>query len=341
MADTTFVSKVTKIATDWLQAINNHVYRDEAISPATTVHAAANIANTPAGTLAATTVQAALNELDTEKATLAGSASQVFSVAQFSAVEHAPRVAQPITVWTRAVTTALGTTLNGTLSDTSTTITEFSGLAGVTYHCRALGAGSITHHATNLIITQTGASIDTAAGDTFDVEMLTATTCRVKNYQRASGSALVFPNNNASAPLAAVWTTTTQLPLDDSIPQNTEGTEVITVSITPKKTTNRLLIQFSSFCTSAASSVAFALFQDSIANALSATCVVADGGAALSSKSVSLRHEMAAGTTSTITFKIRCGPGAGGYLTTINGSGGARLFGGVASTLLTVTEFGV
>lgn len=97
------------------------------------------------------------------------------------------QVDQAITAWTRSATTTLGTTLNGTLSATGTTITAFNGIAGVTYHCRALGTGQITHHATDLIITQTGASITTAAGDTFDVEMITATTCRIKNYLTASG----------------------------------------------------------------------------------------------------------------------------------------------------------
>jgi len=93
--------------------------------------------------------------------------------------------AQDITAWTRSATTTLGTTLNGTISDTSTTITAFNGDAGVTYHVRALGAGIITYHATNLIITQGLADITTSAGDTFDVEMLTSGTCRIKNYVAA------------------------------------------------------------------------------------------------------------------------------------------------------------
>ena len=101
------------------------------------------------------------------------------------------QVNQSVTATTRATTTTLGTTLNHTLSDTSANITAFNGVEGVTYHCRALGAGSIEHHATNLIISQTGANITTAAGDTFDVYMTTSATCRVLNYQRASGEALV------------------------------------------------------------------------------------------------------------------------------------------------------
>ena len=101
------------------------------------------------------------------------------------------QVNQTINATTREATTTLGTSLNHTLSNTSTTITAFNGVSGVTYHCRALGAGEITHHATNLIIAQTGASITTAVNDTFDVEMTSTTQCIIKNYQRASGSALI------------------------------------------------------------------------------------------------------------------------------------------------------
>lgn len=105
---------------------------------------------------------------------------------------NVPTVDQTLNATARAATTTLGTSLNHTLSDTSTTITAFNGVAGVTYHCRCLGAGAITYHATNLIITQTGASIAaTAAGDTFDVEMITGTTCRLKNYTKADGTAMV------------------------------------------------------------------------------------------------------------------------------------------------------
>lgn len=98
---------------------------------------------------------------------------------------------QAVTATTRAATTTLGTSLNHTLSDTSTTITAFNGVAGVTYSCRALGAGSITHHATNLIITQGSADLTTAAGMTFDVEMITSTTSRIKNVMKADGTAVV------------------------------------------------------------------------------------------------------------------------------------------------------
>lgn len=111
----------------------------------------------------------------------------------------AVQVDQAVTATTRAATTTLGTSLNHTLSDTSTTITAFNGVAGVTYSCRALGAGSITHHATNLIITQGSAGLTTAAGMTFDVEMITSTTSRVKNVMKADGTAVVTAGLTSTA----------------------------------------------------------------------------------------------------------------------------------------------
>lgn len=80
--------------------------------------------------------------------------------------------------------------LNLPLASSGATITAFYGVAGVTYHCRTLGPGMITHHATDLIITQGGQDVQTEAGDTFDVEMTTGTTCRIKNYVRSRGDAL-------------------------------------------------------------------------------------------------------------------------------------------------------
>ena len=102
------------------------------------------------------------------------------------AAGNVQQVDQTVSADTRATTTTLGVSLNGTLSDTSATIGAFNGTAGVTYHRRCLGAGIITHHTTDLIITQGMASIVTHAGMTFDVEMLTSTTCRIKNIVLAT-----------------------------------------------------------------------------------------------------------------------------------------------------------
>lgn len=140
-----------------------------------------------------------------------------------------------------------------------------------------------------------------------------------------------------SSTTSAYQQVSTVIPFDDSIPQNTEGAEILTVSITPKSASNRILI---SATVQASGTVGFpgtiALFQDSTANALAAACH--QPYATDAHFSVSLQHEMAAGTTGSITFKLRVGPNSGGGVFNVNGSGGARKFGGVSMTSLVVTE---
>ncbi len=135
----------------------------------------------------------------------------------------------------------------------------------------------------------------------------------------------------------AVATGTTQIPYDDTIPQNTEGDEYLSQTITPKDTGNTLIIE-SKICiasNTAGTNPIIALFQDSVANSLCAMPHQIPSGN--DEIELSLRFEMPAGTTSTITFKIRAGTDAAGT-TTINGLVGARKLGGVLFSSLTITE---
>lgn len=144
-----------------------------------------------------------------------------------------------------------------------------------------------------------------------------------------------------ATPITAVVTINSAIPLDDTIPQNTEGVEVITVSVTPTNASNRLRIEFEAGAGAGASGYGVcALFQDATANALAA--VVSDYAAAAVDGGIlhRLSHEMAAGTTSATTFKIRCGASSGTQY--VNGvSAGTRAFGGVAAARLRVTEIKV
>ena len=97
----------------------------------------------------------------------------------------AQQVDQAVSATVRAATTDFtGESLEGTLSNSGVAITAFHGVAGITYKRKCLGAGDITA-GVGLTILQGGATITTAAGDTLEVYMLTATTCEVRNYQRA------------------------------------------------------------------------------------------------------------------------------------------------------------
>lgn len=149
-----------------------------------------------------------------------------------------------------------------------------------------------------------------------------------------------FAVNNAEAQTATLSTTTTVIPLDDTIPQITEGTEIVTISITPKATTNRLQIDAMIFAASSVSDfISVALFQDTTANALAATNF--NVTSANLSVSIPLSYSMSAGTTSSTTFRLRVGPSANTTTITLNGRAGARIYGGVSFCSIKVTEYKV
>lgn len=140
-----------------------------------------------------------------------------------------------------------------------------------------------------------------------------------------------------STTFAAEANGSTQIPLDDTIPQNTEGDQYMTQAITPKSATNKLVIMvdfFGSF-SQAAVDLILALFQDSTANALTAKAMTA-GGTNYRTP-MSIIFPMTAGTTSATTFKIRAGGAASGT-TTFNGAGSGRYFGTIPKSSITILE---
>jgi hypothetical protein len=136
----------------------------------------------------------------------------------------------------------------------------------------------------------------------------------------------------------AVATGTTIIPLDDTIPQITEGNEYMTLAMTPTSAASILRIDVVSHSGNTAASTfnITALFQDAVANALACGVQYIDVATALSG--VRFTHYMAAGTTSPITFRVRVGGHQSGT-TTFNGTAAARKFGGVLASSITVTEF--
>ena len=135
--------------------------------------------------------------------------------------------------------------------------------------------------------------------------------------------------------LSAVATGTTTIPLDDTIPQNTEGTQFITAAITPSSAINLLEIHHHGlYSSSAPLHVTSALFQDSVANALHAMAINIATNAADIHNWI---YRMLAATVAQTTFKVRAGTATAGT-TTFNGRGGVRSFGGVCNSYLKATE---
>lgn len=129
------------------------------------------------------------------------------------------------------------------------------------------------------------------------------------------------------------------IPDDDTIPQNTEGDQILTATITPTDAANLLLIivepQIGVELLDLACGIA--LFQDSIANAIDAHQFTAAAGARIVPF---MQHEMVAGTTSATTFKVRIGLSSapGGQSMNVNGIGGSRKYGGVTSSSILIYE---
>lgn len=130
---------------------------------------------------------------------------------------------------------------------------------------------------------------------------------------------------------------TTVMVNDDTIPQNTEGNEFMTLAITPTSASSKLKIEvvcvFSLPGDDQQGMVG--LFQDTTANALAACFEEMGSGGRMNT--VSFNHFMTAGTTSSTTFKVRAGGSHAGTVG-FNGYGGARKLGGVMASSITITE---
>jgi len=140
-----------------------------------------------------------------------------------------------------------------------------------------------------------------------------------------------------STQTGAVATGTTILPIDDTIPQITEGTEFMTLAITPRSATSKLVVNVLvnlSFSV-AANNVAAALFQDSTANALTSALIYQSTLNAV--QQIRLSYVVTSGTTSSTTFRVRAGGQVAGTLT-FNGNGGLPIFGGNTHSSIVITE---
>jgi hypothetical protein len=137
--------------------------------------------------------------------------------------------------------------------------------------------------------------------------------------------------------LSSASTGTTVIPGDNTIPQNTEGDQYMTLAITPKATTHTIVIEATlMLANSVANYLVAALFQDTTANAIATSAAyqtTANGLVCLK-----ILHAMTAGTTSSTTFKVRAG-GVSAGTTTFNGNAGGSLFGAITKSSMVITEY--
>ena len=134
---------------------------------------------------------------------------------------------------------------------------------------------------------------------------------------------------------SAMLTTTSIIPADDTVPQNTEGAELLTLAYTPKSATSKLTIEVgTSSGTNSNNSIILGLFKDSDVSALATAFEWVAGGVTANLNTI---YEEVSGSTTARTYKLRVG-GSVSATITVNGSGGSRWFGGVAQTFIKITE---
>ena len=145
--------------------------------------------------------------------------------------------------------------------------------------------------------------------------------------------------NSVFSESATYTLSTAIIPVDDTIPQNTEGVEILTGTITPSSSGSKIRVQVVVPATSPSNEcITVALFRDSVANALCA--VSSSEGVFPGPEAVPLSYEYTAGSTSAVTLKVRVGsPGGGGF--GINGSFANRIYGGVSRATMIIEEIKV
>ena len=127
------------------------------------------------------------------------------------------------------------------------------------------------------------------------------------------------------------------IPVDNTIPQISEGYEILSASVTPEVSTEKIKIDVIVYgaVNSGNGALTIALFQGSTADAIAVGYNMNPAGNSLQAAKIS--YIMEAGGTSAITFSVRLGAGTATW--TLNGSNGARLFGGKLYSKMTISVF--
>lgn len=125
------------------------------------------------------------------------------------------------------------------------------------------------------------------------------------------------------------------IPLDNTIPQSTEGVELMTIAVTPKISTSKLIIEFEgTVCSTTDGTMILSLFVDLGVNAVYTAAIDV---AANKLRRFKIKALLPSTDTTARTYKLRVGTNATNVIR-MNGNLTSGLFGGTTNSILTVTE---
>jgi hypothetical protein len=129
----------------------------------------------------------------------------------------------------------------------------------------------------------------------------------------------------------------TIIPEDDTIPQNTEGDEVLSLTVTPTNASSilKLGVSLPVVGTGGSANAIAALFVDSTANAIAAATT--EFNVAGQVDNISFTHFLSAGSTTQRVYRVRLGSSTAADVF-LNGDSSSRLYGGVATASLVAEE---
>ena len=201
--------------------------------------------------------------------------------------------------------------------------------------CKVLVFGdtlTLTHNGTSLILPG-AANITTTVQDMAGFQSEGSGNWRCLWYTKATGRP-VKELARAYAEYLSNTDISTAIPADDTIPQSGEGTEILSVTITPKTATNRIRIRFMGFGTMSTQGVITAAAFNGGTDCVGASLHSIEATGFI--RPIVLECEYLPGTTATQTVSIRVGPNTGTMR--LNGNMTGRLFGGRMVTSLVVEE---
>ena len=235
-----------------------------------------------------------------------------------------------------AATVNIGAAVGNDLRITgTTTIISFDVVqAGVKRTVRFAGILLLVHNVTKLVL-PTGASITTATGDTAELISLGSGNWYCSRFCRASGAALA---SMVAAPVYIFTATnpsgTVAIPIDNTVPQITEGNQLFSQIFAANNSTHRIRLR----CTGTlgaggAESGAVSLFIDGATNAVRSQFIRMPDALPIP---FNLEWEGVLATGSH-TFSIRIGNNSGGSAI-INGAAGLPYGGGTNGASLSIEE---
>lgn len=230
--------------------------------------------------------------------------------------------------------TAVNSMGNGAYALSNVTITggTITGITPLTVSVGGTGQANLTYGSA-VIGNNTDAVLLVAPGTSGNVLTSNGTSW----YSGTGG--VILPTgtifNVVSNTVATATTITATIPEDDTIPQVSEGSEVVSVSHTATSASNKVLVGFTLNLATSGPRVAVAVFQGANANAVYASEIFLGTSNVLGTIGASV--PLLAGNVAAQTYSVRVGPITAGTVT-VNGASGSRLFGGAAVSSITVGE---